>query len=194
MKRILVAALLAGSVLGLAACETATPYQPLGVKGEQASGGYFDHQIEANRWQVGFKGNALTSRETVERYLLYRAAELSVSQGFDWFEAVDRHTDKKTDVYADPGFGGGYGYGYGGWGGYWGPQWGFARRGYGWRYGYFGGDPFWGPGAFDYSQVDQFQATAEVLMGHGQKPNDRQAFDARSVMEHLRGSIQPPKT
>ena len=193
MKRILVAALLAGSVLGLSACETATPYQPLGAKGEQASGGYFDHQIEANRWQVGFKGNSLTSRETVERYLLYRAAELSISQGFDWFEAVDRHTDEKTDVYADPALGG-YGYGYGGWGGYWGPQWGFARRGYGWRYGYFGGDPFWGPGAFDYNQVDQFQATAEILMGHGQKPNDRQAFNAHSVIEHLRGSITPPKT
>jgi hypothetical protein len=186
MKRMIVAALLAGSVLGLSACETATPYQPLNAKNTQSSGGYFDHQIEANRWQVGFKGNALTSRETVERYLLYRAAELTLAQGFDWFEAVDRHTDKKTDVYADPDP---Y---YAGWGGYWGPRWGFARRGYGWRYGYWG-DPFWGPGPFDYNQVNQFQATAEILMGHGQKPNGKQAFDARSVMEHLRASITPPK-
>ena len=184
MKRLFFAAL-AVSASVLSACETATPYQPLGAKGESASGGYFDHQIEANRWQVGFKGNALTSRQTVERYLLYRAAELTTSQGYDWFEAVERHTDKKTETYADPDpF-------YAGWGGHWGPSWGVYRRGFGWRYGY--GDPFWGPGPYDYSQVDQFQATAEILMGHGQKPADRQAFDARSVLGHLSGSVHPPR-
>lgn len=194
MKRILFAAI-AASALALAGCETATPYQPLGARGEKASGGYFDHQIEGNRWQVGFKGNELTNRQTVERYLLYRAAELTAGQGFDWFEAVSRHTDKKTDTYADPDpF-------YAGWGGYWGPSWGLYRRGYGWRGGGFGGyggfGPWggagWGPGAFDYSQVDQYQATAEIIMGHGQKPDDRQAFDARSVLQHLSGAVQPPK-
>ena len=71
MKRSLLAVLLVSGAV-LAGCETATPYQPLGAPGAQASGGYFDHQIEANRWQIGFKGNDLTSRETVERYLLYR--------------------------------------------------------------------------------------------------------------------------
>ncbi len=183
MKRILFAAavLLASA---LAACETATPYQPLHARGTQASGGYFDHQIEANRWQVGFKGNELTSRQTVERYLLYRSAELTTTQGYDWFEAVERHTDKKTEGYAvpDP-----Y---YAGFGGYWGPRWGLYRRG-GWSYGY--GDPFWGPGPFDYDQVNQFQATAEILMGHGKKPANRQAFDARSVLEHLAGWVHSPK-
>jgi len=178
MKRILFAAI-AASALALAGCETATPYQPLGAPGEKASGGYFDHQIEGNRWQVGFKGN-----------------ELTTSNGFDWFEAVSRHTDKKTDTYADADpF-------YAGWGGYWGPSWGLYRRGYGWRGGGFGGGyggfgPWggagWGPGAFDYSQVDQYQATSEILMGHGQKPDDKQAFDARSVLQHLSGAVQPPK-
>jgi hypothetical protein len=187
MKRIVLAALFAGAALALDACETATPYQPLNAPGAQASGGYFDHQIEANRWQVGFKGNALTSRETVERYLLYRSAELTLAQGYDWFEAVDRHTDKKTETYAEPDpF-------YAGWGGYWGPRWGLYRPSYGWRYGYWG-DPFWGPGPVDLNQVDQYQATAEILMGHGEKPNDRQAFDARSVMQHLGNAIHPPKS
>jgi predicted small secreted protein len=183
MKRILFAAAVLSASL-LAGCETATPYQPLGAGGIQAAGGYFDHQIEANRWQVGFKGNELTGRQTVERYLLYRAAELTTSQGYDWFEAVERHTDKKTDGYAvpDP-----Y---YAGFGGYWGPRWGLYRRG-GWNYGY--GDAFWGGGPFDYDHVNQFQATAEILLGHGQKPANRQAFDARSVLEHLGGAVHPPK-
>jgi hypothetical protein len=126
MKRILFAAAMLSATV-LAGCETATPYQPLHARGTQASGGYFDHQIEANRWQVGFKGNELTSRQTVERYLLYRAAELTTTQGYDWFEAVERHTDKKTEGYAvpDP-----Y---YAGFDGYWGPRWGLYRRG-AWAY------------------------------------------------------------
>jgi hypothetical protein len=184
MKRSLLAALIL-TASAVAACETATPYQPLGAPNSQAAGGYFDHQIEANRWQVGFKGNELTGRETVERYLLYRSAELTLSQGYDWFEAADRHTDKKTDAYATPDP-------YAGWGGYWGPRWGLYRRGYGWRYGAWG-DPFWGPGPVDYNEVNQYQATAEIILGHGQKPNDRQAFDAHSVIEHLSGSVQRPK-
>lgn len=65
---------------GLTACATPTPYQPA-VRGQAVSGGFSDTRIEANRFQVNFAGNSLTSRETVERYLLYRAAELTVAQG-----------------------------------------------------------------------------------------------------------------
>ena len=108
--------------LALSACETATPYQPLGAGGGE--GGYSDHQVEANRFTVSFSGNSVTSRETVERYLLYRAAELTLNQGYDWFAAVDRHTDQKTQVYADP-----WAYGAGWGGGFWGPRWRIYRRG-----------------------------------------------------------------
>ncbi len=165
------------SASGLGACETATPYQPLGAAASRAAGGYFDHQIDSDRWQVGFKGNDVTGRETVERYLLYRAAELTVGQGCDWFVAVGRRTDVKVQGFVDP---------------YWGPRWGLYRRGYGARYGYWG-DPFWGPGGVAVSQTDRFQATAEIVIGHGPKPNDRQAFDARSVIQHLGPTIRAPR-
>lgn len=182
--------LLAAAALTLTACETATPYQPLGAQHGEASGGYSDQQIEANRWRVTFSGNSLTSRETVERYLLFRSAQLTVDQGFDWFEAVDRHTDKKSSYVGDTGFGG-YGYGYGGLGGFWGPRWGLYRGGYGWGYG--GPDPFFG-GPVDVEQVSKFQASAEILMGHGPKPaGDARAFDARSVVQHLTPTIKYPK-
>jgi hypothetical protein len=179
MKR-LVLPLLAVAGLALAGCETATPYQPIGLHGSQASGGYSDQQIEGNRWRVTFAGNTLTSRETVERYLLYRAAELTVQQGFDWFTPTDRNTDKQTDTYVDPLYGPGYG---------WGPRWGFYRRGYGWGYGRWG-DPFWGA-PLDVNQVSQYQASAEVIMGKGPKPTEH-AFDARSVIEHLGPSLKRP--
>jgi hypothetical protein len=185
MKRLIVttAAILA---LGgaLAACETATPYQPLHA-GSQTSGGYSEAKIESNRWRVSFRGNTLTSRDTVETYLLYHAAELTVAQGYDWFEAADRHTDKKVEVYPEPGFYGGFGYGYG-----WRPYWRHYGFGYGWR----GWDPYWGDPFFDTSVTQKYEASAEIVMGHGPKPaDDRRAMDAREVMTNLRGHLVLPK-
>ncbi len=195
MKRLL---FVAAAALALSACETATPYQPISAQHGQADGGYSDQQVEANRWRVTFAGNSLTSRETVERYLLFRAAQLTVDQGYDWFQAVDRHTNRQTSYIGDN-------VGYGGWGGYWGPEWGFYRRGLGWGYGYWGGPGFgWGPGwggwgagwggPIDIEQVSRFQASAEIVMGHGQKPADNpRAFDARAVIAHLQPAIKYPK-
>jgi hypothetical protein len=186
MKRYLLPAL-AIATLTLAGCETATPYQPLHAANSHASGGYSEQQIEANRWRVTFAGNSLTSRETVERYLLYRSAELTLAHGDDWFAATDRQTDKETRTFVEPDpF-------YAGYGGYWGPRWGVYRRGFGWGYGRWG-DPFWGGRyePFDVSQVSQYQASAEIVTGKGPKPAERHAFDARSVIEHLGPSIQHP--
>src|SRR5258707_5288832 len=89
-----------GLVVGLSACETATPYQPLRT-GAQVSGGFTDQRLDQNHFRVTFQGNTLTSRETVESYLLYRAAEVTVSQGYDWFEAVERHTERNRQTYID---------------------------------------------------------------------------------------------
>ncbi|MBE7219338.1 MAG: hypothetical protein INR64_12765 [Caulobacteraceae bacterium] len=199
MKRIaLFAAAAAAASLALAGCETATPYQPLGTGGAFHSGGFTDQQLEANRWTVTFSGNSLTSRQTVERYLLFRAAQLTVQQGYDWFTTVDRNTERKSDYvgYDDD-------FGYGGWGGYWGPRWGLYRGGFGggWGYGYGGfgggfggfGGP-WGGGPVDLQQVSRYTATSEILMGHGAKPaGDRRAFSARAVIDHLQSTIQYPE-
>src|SRR5207244_551111 len=89
------------AALALAACETATPYQP-NVPGQAASGGFSETRLEPGRFRVTFSGNSLTSRETVEGYLLYRAAELTLAQGFDTFTIVDRHTDRDARTYVEP--------------------------------------------------------------------------------------------
>jgi hypothetical protein len=178
MKRVWIAV---AAALTLTACETATPYQPITAHTANTSGGFSEQQIEANRWKVAFAGNSLTARQTVERYLLFRSAQLTLNQGYDWFQAVDRHTNRKTDYVGDPGP-------YPGWG----PYWGFYRRGFGWGYGYWG-DPFWG-GPVDIEQISRYTATVEILMGHGPKPaNNPRAYDARSVVEHLLGTIQYPR-
>ncbi|MDQ2860300.1 MAG: hypothetical protein M3T55_06155 [Pseudomonadota bacterium] len=187
MKTAAVAAalILAGA---LAACETATPYQPL-EKGTAASGGFTDQRLDNDHFRVTFQGNSLTSRETVETYLLYRAAELTVDQGFDWFETVDRHTERDRRTYADPDpfYGPGYAFGY------WRPYWSYYGPGYGWRgWGPLWGDPFWA-GSVNIQTVQKFQATAEIVMGHGPKPSaDARAFDARAVIANLGPKIQRP--
>ncbi len=182
----LAAALAAG--LGLAACETATPYQPL-TKGSSVSGGFTDERLDADHFRVTFQGNSLTDRETVETYLLYRAAELTVNQGFDWFEMVDRHTDKdkKTYIDSDPFYGPGSAFGY------WRPYWSYYGGGFGWR----GWDPFWGsPFWADQTQistVQRFKAGAEIAVGHGPKPaGDPRVFDAHAIMANLGPKIVRP--
>jgi hypothetical protein len=180
MRRVVLAA---AAALMLAGCETATPYQPL-TPNHADAGGYSEQQIEPNRWQITFAGNSLTSRERVERYLLFRAAQLTTNQGFDWFQAVDRHTNRQTSLVGgdpDPYFAG--------WDG---PYWGFYRPSFGWGYGYYG-DPFWG-GPLDVEQVTRYTATVEVVMGHGAKPNNPRAYDARAVIAHLQGSIKYPES
>lgn len=175
---------------GLAACATPTPYQP-NVPGQQTSGGYSELRLEPNRFRVTFTGNSLTSRETVEAYLLFRAAELTTQQGYDWFSIVDRHTDRDARSYVepDPLYRPWYGPGYM----WWRPSWRYYGRHGGWHsWDPFWGDPFWAD-RVDVRTVERFEASAEIVMGKGAKPaDDPRAFDARAVIDNLRPRIQYP--
>jgi hypothetical protein len=185
---------IAGS-LALAACATPTPYQPVSGSGFNRAG-YFDEQIESDRFRVGFAGNSLTSRETVERYLLFRSAQLTLERGFDHFVLVDRDTERQSRTQVNS-FGGGWGGGFGpGWGGYWGPSWRLWRPGFGWGgWGGWGawGDPFWDRN-IDVRQIDRYEAQAEIRTGRGPKPGDNvRAFDARQVIENLGPNVRLPE-
>lgn len=198
--RTAIAAALGATVLMTAGCETATTYRPATGVGFSREG-YSDHQIEANRYEVTFSGNTLTSRDTVDRYLLFRAAELTVQQGFDYFVLANRDTNQETRTYTTPGFGANY------YGGYWGPSWRFYGRGAGYGgfgggfggfggYGYRGyngfyGDPFFND--FDIQTVQRYEASADIIVGHGSKPTDNiRAFDARQVINNLGPTIVVP--
>ena len=176
---------------GLAACATPTPYQP-NLPGQSTSGGFSEMRVETNRFRVNFAGNSLTSRETVEGYLLFRAAELTVQQGYDHFSIVDRETnrDRRTYVEPDPFYRPWYGPSYNSWR----PAWRYYGGGYGWRnWSPYYGDPFWAS-RVDVRTVERFEASAEILMGKGAKPvDDMRAFDARQVIDNLRPRIQYPQ-
>ncbi len=166
-----VAALAAACVL--AACATATPYQP---RATQSAYGFSEQQIEQNRVRVAFRGNTLTPRETVENYLLFRAAELTVERGYDHFIIADRDTESRSSLRAtgSPRLSH-FDY----W--YYSPRW-------GWRSWY---DPFWDP--VDYREVTQYEASAEITMARGPKPADNaNAFDAREVQANLGPRVVRP--
>jgi len=186
-RRFAIATMLAAAT-ALSACATATPYQPE-IPGAAVSGGYSDYQLDSNKFRVTFSGNTLTSRETVERYLLYRAAELTVSQGYDYFVVAARDTDKTTRTYVDPpSYGPSWRYGY------WRPYWSYWGPSWGWRtWDPYWGDPFWAE-RVDVRTVEKYQASADIIMGKGPRPDDNPAaFVAREVLANLGPSIQRPQ-
>ena len=196
-RKAIVAALTA-STLFVAGCATETRYRPATGQGFYRSG-YSDRQIEPNRFLVSFAGNSVTERDTVERYLFFRSAELTLQQGFDYFVMADRDTNLQSRTFSTPGIGGPWGYG--GFGGYWGPSWRYWGRGFGWRSwdpwfgGGFGGG-FGGPWGndFDVRTIDRYEATAEIVMRKGPIPRDNiRAFDARKVVESIGPTVQLPE-
>lgn len=159
MKRSsLVALVLAGF---LSACGTPTPYAPAADGGY----GYQVQKLEENRFRVAFAGNTLTARETVENYLLYRAAELTLEQGGGHFIVVGRDVDADTTwhtTYDSP---------------YYDP---WPNR-YRW---YPGAGPFWDRGTT--RPVTRYEAYAEILVQPGPKrTGDPMAFDAQEVVRNL---------
>ncbi len=154
-------ALIASMAAMLGACVTITPYQPL-KKGE----GYSEQRIESNRYTVRFFGNSETPRQTVENYLLYRAAELTIANDYDYFVVADQQTEAQTSYYQS--FSGGFGFG---------------------RY-------WWGPriGTDIVTPEIQYEADMTILMHKGKKKEGNiKAFDAHEVQTNLEPLIVRPK-
>jgi hypothetical protein len=159
--------------LALSACMTPAAYAPR--QPGQATG-YTDRELAPGRYRVTFTGNSATARDTVENYLLLRAAEVTLAAGGTHFLFDDRDTHARTTVHADPGF---YGPGY--WGG---------------GFGYWGFRPAWGYSPFGpplmISQTTRYEAYAEiVVLKPGQDANEPRAVDARAIVSHLAPEANP---
>jgi hypothetical protein len=167
----------------LAGCATPTPYAP---RTEGARTGYTDRALTQTRYRVTFTGNAVTPRETVESFLLLRAAEVTRAAGYGSFVFDTRNTKANHTVTAIPEGPGFYGRsGFGGWG----------RRG---GFGYWGGFGGWGGYGFGYDPaVDvvvrtNYQAYAEVVMlTPEQAAKDPRALNAADVIAHIGPDAAP---
>jgi hypothetical protein len=142
----------------LAACAAPTPYQPA------ADGfGYSDQQLEENRYRVTFAGNSVTPRDVVQNYLLYRAAELTVQKGYDYFTVVRQDLERST-AYQGSGFTNA-------------PVFFDDHRAIG-----------WGIGTTSYTAypIDSYAAFADIVLHKGEKAQgDTDAYDARDVLSQL---------
>lgn len=178
-------------VVLLVGCSQATPYQPAS-SGSAIHGGYSQQLIAPNHYRVRFHGNSLTSRETVEAYLLYRAAELTIEQGGDWFTMLDRETEHtitrepRPDPYYRPWYGRDYSL--------WLPYWDYRLRGRGWySWDPWHADPFWAD-SIDHRDIEAFEVSAEIRIIQGTVPaGNPRAYDARRVIADLGPRIMRPK-
>jgi hypothetical protein len=162
--------------LGLAGCMTPTPYAP---RLEGQATGYTDRALAQNRYRITFTGNTATPRETVETYLLLRAAEVARAGGATHFMFDTRNTRANTTVQTVP----------------YGPPpdpywWGRPR------YGYWGG---WGGWGFPYEPMHDvvvrtnYEAYAEiVLLTADQAAREPRALAAADVIARLGPDAVPP--
>jgi len=213
-------ALIGASLIVLSACATTTPYQEASKPG--AFDGYTQTIIENDRARVSFGGNSSTDRETVENYLLFRAAELAAERGFEYFTLVESDTESETRLRSTGGGFGGAGFGFNdpffrysyfsprfGWsrfgryssfrtGGFRGRGFGgrgFGRSGFGFGGGFghgFGGG-FGGFNSFDVREITKYRAIAEVKFSSGVKPEGDRSFNASEVLTNLGPTIVYPE-
>lgn len=150
----------------LAACARPTPYQ---AAEDRDGRGYAEQAIGDNQYRIGFTGNGITTRKTVDLYLLYRAAELTRDRGFDYFIVGDRRE------YIDPqGLAGRQ------------SQISFARR----------QELLIGSGIrsrFGEEIVDSYGAEIEVLMQKGEMPRSAKVHHAADVLARAKPAIIRPE-
>jgi len=169
------ASALALAVALLAGCMGPSPYAPR-LEGQQT--GYTDAALTQNRYRITFTGNSATPRETVESYLLLRAAEVTRAAGYSSFVFDTRNTKAnhsyQTIPYGPPDpFWGRRGFGYGGYGGWGG--WGFAY------------DPM-----VDVVVRTNYDAYAEiVLLTPDQAAKEPRALNANEVITRLGPEAAP---
>lgn len=152
--------------LALSACASLAPY---GAQVSPGGQGYAEQRIESNRFRVTYSG--VGAPGPVADMALLRAAELTTSQGYDWFEVTQRWIDGRPDSAGGmrPSLGLGYGSGRSS-----GPYGRYSTSGIGVGVG------------LNFSGPSPTATTLEVVMGNGTKPDRPDAYDARGVQDALR--------
>ena len=76
-------------VFGLGACASTQEYAPADNADDY---GHYSSKLGENRYRIVFNGGRSTGPNTTRDYALLHAAELTLREGNDWFEIVDRET------------------------------------------------------------------------------------------------------
>lgn len=157
----------------LVGCASMTPYAPATAGGGY---GFAEQKLETNKYRVTFSGNSSTSRQAVENFLLYRAAELTAKSGNDYFIIIEDDTEIHKTYSVTSKF----------------PRYGrrsyfVGPREYYYRYPYYSYGFDWGdPYEQEVHEFTRYSAEAYIAMHKGTKPfNNDRAFNAQEVIDNL---------
>lgn len=154
--------LASAACLLLTACETATTYQ---AAASPTAVGYSEQRIEPGRYRVTFQGGE-GSPQQVQDYALLRAAQITLRDGYDWFRVIERYGDARPPRSGTTVSIGGANFG---------------------RHSAVGLGT-----SFDLSGGPIVNATLEIQMGHGAKPEAADAYDAHGVVAEIGPRAEPP--
>lgn len=158
------------ALASLAACASAPVYAPATAAGQP---GYYATQVETNRYFVTYRASSGVDQTLLHDYALLRAADITLERGHDWFW-VDRRTfDGESRGRSGPSLGVGIG------GGSWGGSSGVG--------GSVGVSVPIGSGGGATARA----ATLEIRLGEGAKPDEPNAYDARSIAMNIRARRTP---
>jgi len=154
------------AAFALAACASTPTYTPAPYAN---AAGYSETQIETNRYFVTYRAPGAADAALIQDYALLRAADLTLQNNREWFW-VDRRSLDEQGNSGGPrigvGVGGGRYGGRGGVGGSVGLSFPLGSRG-----------------------EQARAATLEIRFGEGPKPDDPNAYDARSISTNLRSRL-----
>lgn len=144
---------------------------------------------DGNRFHLVVAGHKFTTRAEIEKYLAYRAAELTIEQKASWFAFVEARSkgDTAPEPRRDP-----------------------TGRRYSFRMDYFrpawryriNGSPAWtswspfSGAAFiaDQKSISEFEVSADIVLHKDQMDGaDPLAFEAQSVSDLLINQVSPPE-
>lgn len=170
VQRRLLSALVAGLLVGLAACSTPLYKQASGPYGL----GYSEAALEEGRYRITFRAR---DQATAYDFALLRAAELTLAKGYVWFRVTNTLSDEHGDNYSRSRVS--LDTGYGGFGHHRGSRWGVGL-----------GIPLG-------SSYRDAVTTIDIQMGKGDKPGDSseqgKVYDAASVKATIGPRVNPKK-
>lgn len=155
-------------------------------------GVYLETKQSATRYRLTVKGHAFTSRDAIEKYLLYRAAALSLQQNFPWFTLAESRAKGDTaPVPKADRAGPRHAFRLN----YWRPVWRYTLAGSpDWTtWSPFSDVAFFADGK-DAKTITGFEISADIVMHKGAMDDfNPLAFDARAVSDLLVTAVSPPE-
>ena len=153
---------LAAATLALSACASLAPYGPASSPTGQ---GYVEQRIESDRYRVTYSG--VGAPGPVSDLAFRRAAELTLAEGYDWFEVTQRWIDGRPD--SAGGFRPNVSIGAGSS-----------------RYGRYSTSGVGVGVGLNFSGPSPTATALEIVLGRGTRPERPSVYDARSVIDSLR--------